>query len=503
MNDLGDDVNVNLPDFQEEEDFVAAFSAARDERASIEIFQNMLQDAPVVSVRALHSLAASCLVEGQIRPDVVRLLLEHEPAIARHRDCSMNPLLHKACFVDAPVELIELIIDAYPDGVSKKKGEGCLPLHVACERGVSVETFKLLLSRFPDAATISADTWQGDLPLHECLANRKPIEIILALVEACPEAVSLRNMLGEVALHVACFLKSSLEIVQQLVQEYPEGVFVQDDDGMIPLHDACMKSDSSLEVVEFLIEKHPEGVRSQDVTLRLPLHCAAETGAPLEVVHYLVEEYGDAVTVKDEDGNLPLHKVCSSGASHGVVRMLLDRYNAEECRHSGLSIANDDGRLPLHCYSVNAVGIGAVTLQHLMEIYPEAVHVCDRRGMLPLHGACSSTRLVLDKVRLLVEADLYSIVQKTQNGETPYQLACGVRDRDADVERYLVEMQNEAISDLKEAVEDAAGKQLGLPDLVVAMVWSFVKCLTKMNRWGVVIGRERVVFVRCLKSSSY
>jgi hypothetical protein len=97
--------------------------------------------------------------------------------------------------------------------------------------------------------------------------------------------------------------------------------------------------------------------------------------------------------------------------------------------------------------------------------------------MLPLHVACSTARSSLDIIRLLVEADLFTVVQNSRNGSTPYQLAWRLSNerKNVEVEAYLIERQNEAIAALKSAYESVAVTQLGLPDLVVAMIWSFAK----------------------------
>jgi hypothetical protein len=39
----------------------------------------------------------------------------------------------------------------------------------------------------------------------------------------------------------------------------------------------------------------------------------------------------------------------------------------------------------------------------------------------------------------------------------------------------LIEKQNEAVIAMKEALEDIANAELGVPDLVTAIVWSFAK----------------------------
>ena len=167
---------------------------------------------------------------------------------------------------------------------------------------------------------------------------------------------------------------------------------------------------------------------------------------------------------------------CAAAASVDVIQLLLDRYADDEGNQCGSSVANNDGQLPLHCYcSTQGTGTGA--LQHLLDLYPQGIHVADRNGMLPLHVACSNARSSLDTIRLLVEADLFTVVRNSRNGSTPYQLAWRLSDerKNVEVEAYLIEKQNEAIAALKAAYESVAVTQLGLPDLVVAWIWSFAK----------------------------
>jgi hypothetical protein len=66
-------------------------------------------------------------------------------------------------------------------------------------------------------------------------------------------------------------------------------------------------------------------------------------------------------------------------------------------------------------------------------------------------------------------------VKKKSPYNTPYQIACSLQDRNVEFETYLLEKQNEAVAALKEACECVDTAQLGLSDLVVAAIWSFVK----------------------------
>jgi hypothetical protein len=128
--------------------------------------------------------------------------------------------------------------------------------------------------------------------------------------------------------------------------------------------------------------------------------------------------------------------------------------------------------ISMHARSQNA---RAEILQHLLELYPGGVHVVEEFGMLPLHYACDSHHPRLEIIRILAEAAPHTVIQKCTSGRTPIQHAWNSPKRDVEVKTYLIERQNEAVNAMKEAFEDIANTQLGLPDLVLANVWSFAK----------------------------
>lgn len=468
------------PDHEELKAFVRAMFAAHQTRASIQHFQQILREAPVVPAHVLSRLTSMLMREFQVRPDVLRLLIAHEPEIAKHGYHHGNLLLHTAIMSEAPVEMIQLLLDTYPDGIYERCRNGFLPFHLACEYNMPEEVFDLLLSRYPNAIRMSVERWHGDLSLHMALGFG--IDVIHPLINAYPEAVSIITRDGETALHIACSMMYPFDILERLFQLYPEALSIQDANGNLPLHIACQRRPPDFNEIKLFIDKYPEGIRSKGHYGQLPLHCALlsdeetlEKGeTPVDMVRYFIETYPAAVSVTDERGNLPLHKACSAGVSHEVILLLLDCYNGEERHCNGLKVANADGRFPLHCYS-SSQGTSDENLQHLLQLHPEGIHVQDRNGMLPLHNACSIARPVLGNIRLLVEAAPFNIVQKTRDGRTPYQLARGIRDRNAEVETYLVEKQNEVVAALKEAYDVIADTQLELPDLVTAHIWSFAK----------------------------
>lgn len=59
--------------------------------------------------------------------------------------------LHAAVLFNAPVDLIQALLKAYPDACSKYDDQGMLPLHLAFRSGANEETILQLLDVYPNA----------------------------------------------------------------------------------------------------------------------------------------------------------------------------------------------------------------------------------------------------------------------------------------------------------------------------------------------------------------
>lgn len=58
--------------------------------------------------------------------------------------------LHAAIIYNGPLDVIEAIIDAYPDALEKKDDEGMLPVHLAFRNNMPNDVIYLLLDRYPE-----------------------------------------------------------------------------------------------------------------------------------------------------------------------------------------------------------------------------------------------------------------------------------------------------------------------------------------------------------------
>lgn len=485
-----------------EDQVLHAFLSFYDENASIELHQIFLAVTPPEIFDVTRLLKYLCLIMGcrRFHLELVRVFVEYNPEIARVRnERDGSYLLHHACSVNVDLDTIQLLIELNPDALHIDDRFGMLPLHKALEwEDARIEIVELLLSHYPDA--IRSGVEDDLLPLHVALEKHVSDEIVLTLIDRFPGGANIAaGFYRTIALHLACDSHfgspPSQVVLQRLVQLYPEGVRTQCYYGALPFHFACWGPFASLEVVEYLFEQHPDGVKCRDSCGCFPLHRAARR-APLEVIQFLVEVYPSALRARGFRKSLPLHEAsCGEGRRVEVVQLLIDRYEGAESHHGGLNVIDDIGRIPLHYAAFHFCPIGTdpmeqrhealerhagavETLELLLERYPKGVHAADEEGFLPLHMACNCIHPCTECIRLLLEANLFTVLQKTKDGRTALQLAESLYRGDPghyDCLTFLEEKQNEAVQTTRDAFRAFVDMKLGLPDLVIAEVWSFVK----------------------------
>lgn len=57
--------------------------------------------------------------------------------------------IHAVCIFRAPLQFMEQLIHAFPDGTKMKDDQGMLPIHLACRNGASLNVIMLLLKSYP------------------------------------------------------------------------------------------------------------------------------------------------------------------------------------------------------------------------------------------------------------------------------------------------------------------------------------------------------------------
>lgn len=246
-----------------------------------------------------------------------------------HRvDRKHRTALHFACLVQAPVEVIEMMLFQAPDLAFMKNDDQELPLHWAVRLSASKEIIKWLLNVNPRSGWAAKDR-EGNTPLsltwerHEqSLMNDwwtvrrntmsldprwKRVMMFLKAYEICVEAPEFSQ-------------RTSSSGPNDLTSEPTE-----------PLHLACRCPICPASLFSFLLILHRTSVRTKDVHGFLPLHYACmdyrsnrSVGA-LTKIELLLNEYpGAASEPEDGFGRIPLFLALRGEISweEGVLRLI-------------------------------------------------------------------------------------------------------------------------------------------------------------------------------------
>ncbi|KAL7544716.1 hypothetical protein ACHAWF_008076 [Thalassiosira exigua] len=125
-----------------------------------------------------------------------------------------------------------------------------------------------------DASNDGSILWRF-LPLHSACARRPPSSFVSDLLQAYPEAASLKDESGMYPLHYACGNRASKNVIKQLLECFPEATGEADPSGMLPLHYIAQFGPSEEGIVELLLAHH-NGVLSLNAEERNPMDLCRE-----------------------------------------------------------------------------------------------------------------------------------------------------------------------------------------------------------------------------------
>lgn len=359
---------------------------------------------------ALHYLA--CV---QPPKRIIQDILEMFPDAVRIIDRCFTLLpLQIACKFDASVDVVKILLQAYPKGIEIKDKNGMIALHHACCYGSSSAVVKTFLREYPEGAKLK--DLNGMLPFHFVCVNKKAsYEMLKLLIDIYPECVMEQDAQG----------RAPLELLKESgIAERRDG------NGMLFLHHACSDG-ACYELLELFVDAYPKGCSAADNQGRLPW--------------FLLKKNGAAST-SDEKGTFLLHRACFHGASLHLLKLLLDAY--PEC----LTKLDENKKTPSQLLKIrmtkNSTSNSKISLLHyacsrefcnqgtvkaletfirlLVEGCPDSVNEKDDMGMIPLHCACAradSAEVLKCMVPLLV-CD-FTVSSEQRNCNVNAQDSCG------------------------------------------------------------------------------
>eukprot|EP00956_Cyclotella_meneghiniana_P030443 scaffold76682_cov82-Cyclotella_meneghiniana.AAC.3 len=416
--------------------------------------------------------------------DIVEYLVESEPMSLRRKDVRLEQLpLHNACKNrNITKEIIQYLVNKWPEALQERNDTGCNPLLLLCENSkenskIGVEILQVILDEYPDGALQSCS--YGLLPIHYAASNdNMSVEFIENLINANPESIRQRdnNGDGDSPIHWACS-QGHIDIVKYLFGLYPDLIRTIGSNNELPLHCACQNKNQ--EVLEYLFGLYPEAIHLRGGS-GLAIHVALTYGAAGEhtkkIIEFLVLHDPDCVSKADSLGLLPLHLLCSYDLSYGaallfdlhpeailvrdddgrlpvdVAREKYDKFADEEWYKelisflgtqqnyaltardtAAMTTPDENGLLPLHHALHKNVPLGSIKL--LLKGNPDAFNVAEPDGLLPLQLACESCSLGVVKYLTGIIGECSSLC----DGDDNYLLHYACRGGNVDVVRYLLE----------------------------------------------------------------
>lgn len=110
---------------------------------------------------------------------------------------------------------------------------GFMPLHYACERSPPIEVIEALIAACPRAVATRAMPG-GALPLHVAATWYAPVDVVSLLISVDRNACKTHDELGNLPLHSACFSGTSVKVVEALLRAYPKATLARNNQGSLP-----------------------------------------------------------------------------------------------------------------------------------------------------------------------------------------------------------------------------------------------------------------------------
>jgi ankyrin repeat protein len=372
--------------------------------------------------------------------DVIEYLIEKRPEALRVRRYGRNLPLHLALLGECGPDVIHRLVGWWPASAEEPTPCGCLPLHLAVQRMQGSRTTTVRWMQERTTSSITSAPCERD--------------VLVQLIRAFPKALRKRGRGGQLPLHrlLSCTDGVTLQALTALVEAYPEALAVRDDQGLLPIDVAAKSKSLRLEVLQYLVNMRPTSVRERNPKGRLPIHGAYSS--PYRNAQFLVDQWPESLEERDGKGCLPLHVAAYHGAHALTLQRLVER--------SPRSIRATDrrGRTPLHAAARGGCAGSADLLAHLR---PEAVLLYkDADGCLPLHVAVpgegadeGGKKPALAVVRCLLQRGPQALWVADARGRLPLHHAAARRtlrvrgrstlNNDLDVTRLVLERGSDAL----------------------------------------------------------
>jgi len=156
--------------------------------------------------------------------EMLTYFVAQDPTAIRTQDSTNFELpLHVACCTRAPIEVLRFVVDQDPASLYSSDGSGCSPLHAACRAGAPLETLQFLVEA-GSARTVFARDHNGALPLHLLCKAQPSVDAIKYMVRSHLTSASIKTDDGDLPVMVAVKSKASESVILELSLANPPGL---------------------------------------------------------------------------------------------------------------------------------------------------------------------------------------------------------------------------------------------------------------------------------------
>eukprot|EP00985_Skeletonema_marinoi_P019751 scaffold11434_cov115-Skeletonema_marinoi.AAC.6 len=338
------------------------------------------------------------------------------------------------------VEDAKAFIENHPDALMGQDDEK-LPLHIAIRYYASDEVILLLLEACPQAAAAERG-YSNYLPLHYAIwegTRMSSEEVIKALLNAHPGAASERNHhTGNLPLHDAVNMNASEGIILSLLNAYPQAAFVEikvkaeeTKDGRL-LFEIYLERKASDDFMREICKVRVDGL--------LTLGFVLTKRSSVDIVLAVLEAYPEAArkrfSTKSDECILPLHIAYEDKHSEPVKDALRRAYPGAAEKENPFETTHQ-----LHKFLQNKPldQLDGDDVEDLIKMHPEAVRKRGRDGCLPLHIAIDRIAPP-DVTWVLFDAYPQAGKEKMKDGRLPIEVLATQKVTDSWSQSELTDM---------------------------------------------------------------
>ena len=240
----------------------------------------------------------------------------------------INPL-HAAVIFDAPCSLLEMLIQAYPEGNKLGDDEENLPLHLAYKNGLSRDKIDILANAYSEG--MNKKNRKGLKPRECAIFSRHQGNACECDYDkganALFNAIQARRWNDAIKI---------IDIETRVQETYDlscgTNIFSGRSHASTPGNDDL--------VVTWISRMNPDGTVKWRITA---LHAAVIFDAPCELLEILIQAFPYGTKQTDDKGNLPLHLAFRNNLSISKIDVLVNAFPM------GMEKNNKKGLSPMEC----------------------------------------------------------------------------------------------------------------------------------------------------------